>query len=160
MKVPLVFIILIVALTSIALTAAVTGNNNALADNPSSCINLYDSVITSFKINIGSRIIDPIANPHTNFAAKLGQGYAVTFTLHTASISTSGSTNVGSIWYGSTAYGFASDHCVNGANASSDITITLHNVFMGQTTRGTVQSVEWYTWPLTGPHVTYTVHWY
>jgi len=75
-------------------------------------------------------------------------------------LSESGDSNVGSVWYGSTAYGFASDHCVNGASPNTDITITLNNVFMGQATHGTVQSVEWYTWPLTQPSVTYTVHWH
>jgi hypothetical protein len=155
---------LIAILSSIALASVLFGNggssNNVLADNPSTCVNLYDSTITSLRINVGGRTIDPIAHPNTNFSAKLGQGYSVTFTLHSASMSNSGNTDVGSVWYGSTAYGFTSDHCVNGINPNSDVTITLDNVFMGQATHGTVQPVEWYSWPFASPSITYTVHWY
>jgi hypothetical protein len=154
-----IFILMTLSLVSVALTSVLL-TNRALADNPSTCVNLYDATIKSLKINVGSRTIDPIANPNTNFAAVLGQGYTVTLTLHSASLSDSGNTNVGSVWYGSTAYGFASDHCVNGASPNTDITITLTNVFMGQATHGTVQLVEWYTWPLTQPSDTYTVHWH
>lgn len=159
MRRPAPFIFAILTLTTLTATSMVF-TNRALADNPSTCVNLYDATITSLKITNGLRTIDLIANPNTNFAAKVGQGYMVTITLHSPSVSTSGNTNVGSFWYGSTAYGFASDHCVNGATPNRDITITLNNVFMGQATHGTVQSVEWYTWPLTGPTVTYTVHWF
>ena len=155
-----IFILMTMSLVSVSLTSVLL-TNRALADNPSTCVNLYYSTIKSLKINVGSRTIDPIANPNTNFAAVLGQGYTVTLTLHSASASTSGNTNVGSVWYGSIAYGFASDHCVNGASPNTDVTIILNNVFMGQATHGTVQSVEWYAWPsLTQPSVTYTVHWH
>jgi hypothetical protein len=157
---------LITTLTSISLVSILFGNVGtsniafAMGDNPSSCSNLYDSTITSLKITIGGRTIDPIAHPNTNFSAKLGQGYTVTVTLHSAGVSNSGNTDTGSVWYGSTAYGFASDHCVYGVNPNSDVTITLSNVFMGQATHGTVQSVEWYSWPFATPNVAYTVHWY
>src|ERR1051325_5510757 len=131
---------LIAALSSISLASVLFGNSNvrtnniafAMGDNPSSCVNLYDSTITSLKINIGGRTIDPIAHPNTNFGAKLGQGYTVTVTLHSAGASNSSNTDAGSVWYGSSAYGFDSNHCVNGVNPNSDVTITLNNVFMGQ----------------------------
>lgn len=154
-----IFVVLLTVLASISLVSVLFGNNYALAENPSSCVNRYDAVITSLKINDGHRIIDPVAKPNTHFTAKLGVGYTVTVTLHSASVSSLGNTDVGSIWYGSTAYGFASDHCVNGVNHDSDVTFTLYNVFMGQATHGTAQPVEWYSFPLSGPTVTYTVHW-
>jgi hypothetical protein len=152
----IVFVVLgLVALMSVSF------RNNVSADNPKDCVNLYNSEIVSLKITDlpGRKSIDPIANPNTQFSSALGVGYTVTLTLHSASTSNSGSTDTGSLWYGSTARGFADDHCVNGVNPNSDTTITLHNIFMGQATHGTVQPVEWYSWPLTGPHVTYTVHW-
>lgn len=105
----------------------------------------------SLKITIGKRTLDPIANPNTQFSAVLGIGYTVTLTLHSASTS-----NTGSVWYESTARGFADDHCVNGVNYNSDTTITLHNIFMGQATHGTVQQVEWYSWPLSDPVLEWT----
>ena len=133
--------------------------NSVLADNPSNCINRYNATIMSLRISDGRRTVDPVDNPLTNFVSRVGIGYSVTLTLHTAAMSASGNKDVGSIMYGSRAYGFADDHCVTGINPNSSIMITLTHVFMGQATHGTVQSVEWYSWPLSRPTVTYRVHW-
>jgi hypothetical protein len=146
-------------LASISLVS-VLFTNTALADNPSNCINRYDATIMSLRIDDGHRSVDAIANPRTNFDSRAGVGYTVTLTLHSAAVSSLGNTDVGSVLYGSRAYGFADDHCVNGINPNSSIIITLTHVFMGQATHGTVQSVEWYSWPLTQPTVVYAVHWY
>jgi hypothetical protein len=156
--------------TSISMPSAILENAYAMGDNPSTCTNLYDSVITSMNITRGHRtttiIIDPIANPHhhhlLHFKSKVGIGYTVTLTIHSANVSNSGNTNTGSIWYGTNAYGFAGNQCINGVKRNTDITITLHNVYMGQATHGTKQSVDWYSWAndtiLQGP--TYNVIWY
>ena len=160
---PMVFVTNAFAIAAHPNAFAVGGNPGAftMGDNPSTCMNLYDSVITSMKITQGHRTIDPIAHPNAHFNSKVGVGYTVTFTLHSASKSNSGNTNVGSVWYGNTAYGFANGDCVNGVHANSDVTITLEHVYMGQATHGTKQSVDWYSWSndtvLQGP--TYTVHW-
>jgi hypothetical protein len=154
----LVFMIFMVV-TSIAIMS-MSFRNTTWADNLSACINLYNSEIVSLKITDlpGPKIIDPIAHPNIQFSAALGVGYTVTLTLHSAITSSSGSTNTGSLWYGSNARGYADDHCVNGVKPNTDITVTVHNVFMGQATHDP-QPVEWYSWPLTGPHLRYTVHW-
>ncbi len=150
---------LVMTLASILLVS-VLFTSSALADNPYNCVNRYDATIMSLKINDGQRTVDSITYPRTNFVARAGVGYTVTLTLHSAAVSSSGNTDVGSVFYGSRAYGFADDHCVNGINPNSNIIITFTNVFMGQATHDTVQSVEWYSWPLTGPIVVYSVHWY
>ena len=152
---------LVTTLASIALVSVLLSTNSAFAmgDNPSSCINRYDAKITHMKINNGLRTIDPIAHPNADFSATIGKGYTVTFTIHSAGVSSLGSTNVGSVWYGSTASGKAVDQCVNGVNPNTDIMTTMHSIFMSQATHGTLQPVEWHYWPLSGPTVTYTVHW-
>lgn len=152
-------LILAILLASIFLVS-VLFTNSALADNPSNCINRYDATIMSLRINNGRGTVDPITNPLTNFHSRVGIGYSVTLILHSAAVSGLGNTNVGSVMYGSRAYGFAYDHCVTGINANASIIITLTHVSMGQATHGTVQSVEWYSWPLTRPIVAYRVHWY
>jgi hypothetical protein len=133
--------------------------NSVLADNPSNCINRYNATIMSLRISDGRRTVDPVDNPLTNLDSMVGIGYSVTLTLHAAAMSASGNRDIGSVMYGSRAYGFAYDHCVTGINANSSIKITLTHVIMGQATHGTAQSVEWYSWPLTRPTVTYRVHW-
>ncbi len=150
--------ILAIILASVSLVS-VLYINRVLADNPSNCINRYNATIISLRINDGRRTVDPFDNPLTNFDSRVGIGYAVTLTLHAAAMSASGNTDVGSVMYGSRAYGFAYDHCVTGINANSSIKIALPHVFMGQATHGTVQSVEWYSWPLTRPTIIYRVHW-
>lgn len=155
----LTFVTVTIMFISLTLMIVLSANR-ALADNPSTCVNLYGTSIKSLKINVGARTLNPIANPNTSFAAIVGNGYTITLTLHSAGASTLGNTNVGSIWYGNTAYGFARGHCVNGVNPNSDITIILKSVFMGQATHGTIQPVEWSTGSLTESPVTYSVHWY
>lgn len=144
---------LTVSLMSVLLT------NRVHAENPSSCLNLYDSTIESLKIKVGSRTIDAAVRHHANFVAELGKGYNVELTLHSTSVSNLGNTEVGSVWFGNRASGFASDQCVNRANSNSEIKMTFHNVLMGQATHGTVQDVQWYSWPLDGASVAYTVRW-
>ena len=139
------------------------GNAYAMYDSPYICNNLYNSVITSMKIITPDHSrtyynYDPIAYPHTtnantitntnidHFNSKVGVGYTVILTLHSADKSNSGNTNTGSIWYSSNAYGYASNHCVNNVRPNSDTTITLHNVFMSTATHGTKQSITWYSW--------------
>jgi hypothetical protein len=156
MKSTLILAILLVSMSFVS----VLFTYSALAHNPSDCINRYDATIVSLRINDGRRTVDPIANSLTNVDSRVGIGYTVTLTVHSAAVSASGNTNVGSVMYGSRAYGFADDHCVTGVNANSSIIITLTHVYMGQATHGTVQSVEWYSWPLTRPTVAYRVHWY
>src|ERR1051325_4763484 len=128
-----------IALASLLLSF---GNNSAFAhgDNPSTCNNLYNSTIKSMKITTNRfQTVDPIAHPNRVFASKLGQGYTVTLIIHSASTSIAGNTNPGSVWYGSNAYGFYFDHCVNGASPNSDITITWNNVVWQQVPVGTKQ---------------------
>jgi hypothetical protein len=151
--------ILVITFASFSLVSALF-INSVLADNPSNCINRYNGTIMSLRINDGHRTIDLSANPLTNFDSRVGIGYTVTLTLHSAAVSASGNKDVGSVMYGSRAYGFADDHCVTGINPNSSITMTITHVFMGQATHGTTQSVDWYSWPLTLPTVTYRVHWY
>ena len=155
---------LIAILSSISLASVLSsGSNNnvafAMGDNPASCTNLYNSAITSVKINVGHRTIDLIAHPNAHFSLAKGQTYSVTLTLHSATTSNSGNSDIGSVWYGSTAYGFASDHCVNGVSANSDVTVTLTDVSLATATKGTTQDVELYSWPLSQPSITYTVNW-
>src|ERR1051325_4083563 len=105
-----------IALASLLLSF---GNNSAFAhgDNPSTCTNLYYSTITSMKITTNRfQTVDLIAHPNSMFASKLGQGYTVRMTLHSASTSIAGNTNPGSIWYSTNALGFASGECVNGVS--------------------------------------------
>jgi hypothetical protein len=158
-KIP-VFILAMAALLSAVLISYLLANRaQAMGDNPSSCVNLYDSTIRSLHITVGSKTIEASAKDNTNFVAPIESGYSVTLTVHSASVSKAGDTNTGSIWYGSRAYGFASDQCISEVKADSDITVTLDNVVSSTAKRGTLQNVEWYTWPLDGPIVTYRVHW-
>jgi hypothetical protein len=152
------FILIATSLLTVSLMYLLP-TNRVHAENPSSCLNLYDSTIVSLKIKVGSRIIDAAVRDHANFVAELGKGYTVELTLHSTSGSNSGNTAVGSVWFGNRAYGFASDQCVNGANSNSEIKMTFHNILMGQATHGTVQDVQWYSWPLDGASVAYTVRW-
>src|SRR5438874_1331775 len=103
----------------------------AMADNPSSCINIYDTSITYMKVNNGLRTIDPHHN--AEFSARVGKDYNITFTVRSASVISL-----------DTASGKAVDHCDNAVNPNKDITITMYSVFMGQATHGTVQPVEWH----------------
>jgi hypothetical protein len=148
-----------IALASLLLSF---GNNSAFAhgDNPSTCNNLYNSTIKSMKITTNRfQTVDPIAHPNTVFASKIGQGYTVTLTIHSASTSIAGNTNPGSVWYGTDALGFHFNFCVNGASPNSDITITSGGD--RQVPIGTKELYHWYTW-FTVPRttVTYTVIWY
>ena len=155
-----VFILMAMSLISVVLMSVITTNRAlAMGDNPSTCTNLYDSKIKSLRIKIGSRTIDATHKPNTSFVAALGKGYTVMLTLHSVATSKSGNSETGSVWYGSRAYGFASDHCVDSVNPNTDTTITLHDVFTSLARRGTIQNVEWYSGPSNGPTVTYTVHW-
>lgn len=158
-KLPVLILMTMSLLSAGLMSVILTDRAIAMGENPSTCSNLYDSAIRSLKINVGSRTIDITDKPNTNFVAALGNGYTVTLTLHSASTSISGNSVIGSVWYGSRAYGFASDQCIDGVNPNTDIEITLHNVFTSLAKRGTVQDVEWYSWPLSAPSVTYTVHW-
>jgi len=74
-KLPIFVLIATSLLSLVSISVLLT--NKALADNPSTCVNLYDARITSLKIIVGSRTVDPITNPNANFAAVLGQGYTV-----------------------------------------------------------------------------------
>jgi hypothetical protein len=156
-KIPF-FILIATSLITVSLIFVLL-TNRVHAENPSSCLNLYDSTIVSLKIKVGSRTFDAAVRDHANFVADLGKGYTVELTLHSTSVSNSGNTEVGSVWFGNRAYGFASDRCVNGANSNTEIRMTFHNVLMGQATHGTVQHVQWYSWPLDEPSVAYTVRW-
>jgi hypothetical protein len=85
-------------------------NNSALAqgDNPATCVNLYNSKITSMTIhninNQRSQIIPVnISNSNTKFDSAVGLGYNVTFTDHTAGMSNQNNTNPGSVWYDTSA---------------------------------------------------------
>ena len=151
-----------IALASLLLSF---GNNSAFAhgDNPSTCNNLYNSTIKSMKITTNRfQTVDPIAHPNTVFASKIGQGYTVRLTLHSASTSNAGNTNPGSIWYDTSAFGFALGKCVNGVSPNTDISISLNNVDWSQATVGKKQpNVFWYSWPIPQqPSVAYTVIWY
>ena len=151
--------VLIFILGSIALTSSYFGES-IFADNPSSCHNRYDAAITSLKITIGGKIIDPMTNQNTNVDAEVGKGYQVIVTLHSADISSSGNSNEGSIWYGTSAYGFSANRCVKDIKPDTDISMTFDNVFMGQAIPGKEQIVQWYSWPLNYPTVEYKLHWY
>jgi hypothetical protein len=154
----LFFILIATSLLTVSLMSVLV-TNRVHAENPSSCLNLYDSTIESLKIKVGSRTIDAAVRHHPNFVAELGKGYDVELTLHSTTVSNSGNKEVGSVWFGNRAYGFASDQCVNGVNSNTELKMTFHNVLMGQATHGTVQDVSWYSWPLDGPSVAYTVRW-
>ena len=98
--------VLVLSFTVSIITISVLHTNNdiafAMGDNPSICVNLYNSTITSMKIyntdNVSkSKILDPVSNPKIDFDSILGHGYNVTFTLHVASRNNQHNTNAGSI---------------------------------------------------------------
>lgn len=134
---------------------------SAMGNNPSTCDNRYAARVISFKIDNKSRTIDiPSNNSQTNLEAVVGKGYTVALTLHTANLSSLGNTREGSVWYHTTGYGFSLGTCIKGAHPNSDITITLHNVFMSQATGGMRQQVEFGSGYQPGQFVKYIVHWH
>ncbi|MDQ6862349.1 MAG: hypothetical protein M3044_00850 [Thermoproteota archaeon] len=162
----LVLVIGMTTLSSISLESVLFKSDNsahAMGSPPSVCINRYDATITSMKINDGLQISDPVAHPNTNLAPITGRGYTVTLTLHSASKSSLGNTNVGSVWYDNSAFGFFKGTCVYGATPNKDITITysVPKLMAGAPPGFPLggQVVECESWPLTGPAITYTVHW-
>lgn len=154
----------------IAYTLFITNTKNsalAYGDNPSTCVNLYNSKITSMKIyninNHGSQTIPVnISNSNTNFDSVFGLGYNVTFTVHTSSTSNQNNTNPGSIWYSTSAVGYWAGKCVNGASPNTDMTINYCcNIYMGTATDGSKIAPGWETWPnLSTPSYYYTVTWH
>ncbi len=142
-------------------------NNSAFAqgDNPATCVNLYNSKITSMTIhninNHGIQIIPVnISNSNTKFDSAVGLGYNVTFTVHTAGMSNQNNTNPGSVWYDTSANAYQQSQCVNGASPSADMTINLNNLSPGTLSDGTAQSPTWGMWGGGAAGVSYTVTWH
>ena len=140
-------------------------NAYAMGDNPSICSNRYDATVISMKIKTANnQIIDVMAVQDTPDITLLNEkplhGYDVTFTLHTAKQSSQGNNLPGSTWYRTTAYGYALGVCVNNIGPDHDVTITLHDVYMGQANpQGiTRQAVEWGSLPDT-QQIKYQVTW-
>jgi hypothetical protein len=134
-------------------SALFVNNNSALAqgDNPSTCVNLYNSRITSMTINNinnhGSQIIPVnISNSNTKFDSVLGLGYNVTFTVHTAATSNQNNTGPGSVWYDTSAPGYQQSKCINGAFANKDMTINYCCNLYPAFTDGIVQTPSWGMW--------------
>jgi hypothetical protein len=122
---------------------------------------MYNSTIISFVVNNGTDAFDVRANPGVTFDAQLQTGYSVSFTLHTASTSSQGNTNLGATWYNNNAFGFANGVCVDNAGPNQDITVELSNVKMGQATDGMLQTnVYWNSLGNSNQQVTYNVKWH
>jgi hypothetical protein len=161
--------VLVLSLAVSIITILVLHTNNdiafAMGDNPSTCVNLYNSTITSMKIyntnNVRKQIIDPVSNPKISFDSILGRGYNVTFTLHVASMSNQHNTNPGSVWFDTSVNGYQQGRCVNGAFANSDMTIKGNKLFPTTLTGGTMQTpVQWYSWPYGAPSLTFIITWH
>jgi hypothetical protein len=161
--------VLVLSLAVSIITISVLHTNNdiafAMGDNPSICVNLYNSTITSMKIyntdNVRKQILDPVSNPKISFDSILGHGYNVTFTLHVASRNNQHNTNAGSVWFDTSVNGYHQGRCVNGASANSYMTIKENNLFPTTLTGGTMHTpVQWYSSPFSAPFLTYTVTWH
>jgi hypothetical protein len=156
----LIFILMAALLSAVIIPTLQTKTVYGLGDNPSTCVNLYGSEIVSLKLKTKSRTVDVTERHRTNIIADLDDGYTAILKLRSTSVSDSGNMEVGSVWHGNRAFGFASDSCVNGVSSDSFVTIKFEDIIMSTATRGTVQDVEWYSWPLNvAPAYSYTVHW-
>jgi hypothetical protein len=110
-------------------------------------------------IDNGTQTFDPMTE-ELELRAQIGAGYDVTFTLHTANMSSQNNTLAGSTWYRSTAFGFGNGVCVDGAGPVKDITVTVHVEVMPGIPDGYTQNgVEWGAWP-DGSQVRYDVVWH
>lgn len=137
-------------------------SNNAFphGDAPSTCENRYDADITSMTISNGAQTFDPIADPDLMVDAQIGEGYDVTFMLHTANVSSQNNTGAGTTWYRNMAFGFGQGVCVDNAGPDQDIGLTVHvDVMPGVPDGYTQNGVEWGAWPGTS-QIRYNVVWH
>lgn len=152
------------ALSALALLVAfpVLLSNNAFShgEAPSTCENRYDAEITSMAIDNGTRTFDPVSESDLQFVALMGDGYDVSFTLHTANASSMNNTSAGTAWYRHTAFGFGNGVCVEGAGPDEDISVTVHVDAPSGVPDGYQQNgVEWGSWPGV-LYITYGVTWH
>jgi hypothetical protein len=132
----------------------------AHGDAPSTCENRYDADIASMAIDNGTQTFDPMSDSELEFDAQISDGYDVTFTLHTANVSSQNNTFAGTTWYRLTAFGFGSGVCVDDTGPDQDIQLTVHvEVMPGVPDGYTQDGVEWGSWPDTS-QVRYNVVWH
>jgi hypothetical protein len=111
-------------------------------------------------IDNGTRKFDPMSDHNLEFNAQIEKGYDVTFTLHTANMSSQNNTSAGSAWYRTIAFGFGSGVCVNDAGPDRDILVVVHVGVMPNVPDGYAQNVvEWGSWPGIS-QVRYNVVWH
>jgi len=94
---------------------------NVFAMGSSTCSNDYSATISSFTINNGTQVFDPIAYPGLTFQENSHSTYTVTDIVHVANQSSQGNTNPGSFWEGNNYYNFVSQNCIT---ASSNQNVT------------------------------------
>jgi hypothetical protein len=144
----------------LSMPALLSNNVFAHGDAPSTCENRYDATIESMTVNNGTQTFDPMANSGLQVDAKIDAGYDVTFTLRTANQSSQNNTLPGSTWYHHYAFGFGNGVCVDGADPSQDIPITVHvGAISGIPDNYTQSNVEWGSWPEV-VQATYGVVWH
>jgi hypothetical protein len=127
---------------------------------PSACNNRADAKILSLKIDNGTRT--SVLSKHDSvIEAGMESGYSVRLLLQTDSKNIS--SDEGSIWLTTTAYGFSSGMCIENVKFSGSgkgIThVSIEGIQMGQVTDGLVQDVNWGSWPDT-EQVEYKVIWH
>ena len=151
-----VFLALVISCVPSLLSSPALGHG----ENPSTCENRYDAEITSMSIDNGTRTFNPMSDSILEFSAQIDKGYDVTFTLHTANMSSQNNTSAGSVWYRTVAFGFGSGVCANDAGPDRNISLSVHVGVMPNIPDGYTQNgVEWGSWP--GPsQVRYNVVWH
>jgi hypothetical protein len=127
---------------------------------PSACNNRADAKILSLKIDNGTRT-NVLSKHDSVIEAGMESGYSVRLLLQTDSKNIS--SDEGSIWLTTTAYGFSSGMCIENVKFSGSgkgIThVSIEGIQMGQVTDGLVQDVNWGSWPDT-EQVEYKVIWH
>lgn len=129
----------------------------AMGDAPSTCENRYDGDITSMTITSGGQTYDPISNPGLTIQMDNDQTYSVKFTIHTPIQSSQGNSLQGTTWYHSSAFGYWSGRCVDGAGPDMDISIVSEFEHPANLAPETTQTVSWAT--LTSGEITYNIEW-
>jgi hypothetical protein len=127
---------------------------------PSACNNRADAKILSLKIDNGTKT-NVLSKHDSVIEAGIENGYSVTLLLQT--YSRNSSSDEGSVWLTTTAYGFSSGMCIENVKFSGSgkgiKQVSIEGIQMGQATDGLVQGVNWGSLPDT-EQVKYKVIWH
>ncbi len=159
---PLLATILLASLLSFLSISQV----NAMGDNPSTCPNRYDGVITSLRVTLPHGVrFDPIAH-RVVFGLRDDRSYSVTFIIRTPAESSQGNTQSGTTWFDTSAFGFQLGQCVGPGQSypygnvgpNQDVTIQVDSIPHPANLAPLItQTVTWST--LVGNSVSYAIHW-